>query len=59
MHGCGHDTHVASLLGAAEVLAGNLNAWSGTLVLIFQPGEETAAGALAMLDDGLWDKAPR
>jgi hippurate hydrolase len=59
MHGCGHDTHVASLLGAAEVLAGNRDAWSGTLVLIFQPGEETAAGALAMLDDGLWDKAPR
>ena len=59
MHGCGHDTHVASLLGAADVLAGNRDAWSGTLVLIFQPGEETAAGALAMLDDGLWDRAPR
>lgn len=59
MHGCGHDTHVASLLGAAEVLTGNRGAWSGTLVLIFQPGEETAAGALAMLDDGLWDRAPR
>jgi amidohydrolase len=36
-----------------------LDAWAGTLVLIFQPGEETAAGALAMLDDGLWDRAPR
>ncbi|MFK0008401.1 amidohydrolase [Paenarthrobacter sp. NPDC090520] len=59
MHGCGHDTHVASLLGATEILVGNRDAWSGTLVLIFQPGEETAAGALAMLDDGLWDKAPR
>ncbi|WP_281445386.1 amidohydrolase, partial [Paenarthrobacter nicotinovorans] len=59
MHGCGHDTHVASLLGAAEILAGNQDAWSGTLVLIFQPGEETAAGALAMLEDGLWDRAPR
>lgn len=59
MHGCGHDTHVVSLLGAAEVLSGNRDAWSGTLVLIFQPGEETAAGALAMLDDGLWDRAPR
>lgn len=59
MHGCGHDTHVASLLGAAEVLTGNRGAWSGTLVLIFQPGEETAAGALAVLDDGLWDRAPR
>ncbi|MFF2242762.1 amidohydrolase [Arthrobacter sp. NPDC058130] len=59
MHGCGHDTHVASLLGAAELMKGNLDLWSGTLVLIFQPGEETAAGALAMLEDGLWDKAPR
>ncbi|QOT19830.1 amidohydrolase [Paenarthrobacter sp. YJN-5] len=59
MHGCGHDTHVASLLGAAEILVGNRGMWAGTLVLIFQPGEETAAGALAMLDDGLWDKAPR
>ncbi|MCR1162435.1 amidohydrolase [Paenarthrobacter sp. UW852] len=59
MHGCGHDTHVASLLGAAEVLTDNRDVWSGTLVLIFQPGEETAAGALAMLDDGLWDKAPK
>ncbi|MDI2033199.1 amidohydrolase [Paenarthrobacter nitroguajacolicus] len=59
MHGCGHDTHVASLLGAAQILVGNRDAWAGTLVLIFQPGEETAAGALAMLDDGLWDRAPR
>jgi amidohydrolase len=59
MHGCGHDTHVASLLGAAELLTGNRDIWSGTLVLIFQPGEETAAGALAMLDDGLWARAPR
>lgn len=59
MHGCGHDVHVASLLGAAEVLTCNRDAWSGTLVLIFQPGEETATGALAMLADGLWDRAPR
>lgn len=39
MHGCGHDTHVASLLGAAEILAGNRDAWAGTTVLIFQPGK--------------------
>lgn len=59
MHGCGHDTHVASALGAAAVLARGAAGWSGTVVFIFQPGEETGAGAAAMLADGLWDKAPR
>lgn len=59
MHGCGHDTHVAALMTAAEVLAADRESWSGTLVLLFQPGEETAAGARAMVEDGLWDKAPR
>ncbi|WP_189348986.1 amidohydrolase [Zhihengliuella salsuginis] len=59
MHGCGHDTHVASLLAATEVFVSAPDAWTGTLVLIFQPGEETGAGARAMVDDGLWDRAPR
>jgi amidohydrolase len=58
MHGCGHDTHVAALLTAAELLAGARGAWAGTVVLVFQPGEETAAGARAMLEDGLWERAP-
>ncbi|MBB5749964.1 hippurate hydrolase [Micrococcus sp. TA1] len=59
MHGCGHDTHVTALITAAEVLVADRDSWSGTVVLIFQPGEETAAGAAAMVKDGIWDRAPR
>jgi amidohydrolase len=59
MHACGHDTHITSAIGAAALLAGNRDAWAGTVVFLFQPGEETAEGALAMLQDGLWDRAPR
>ncbi|GAB3063566.1 amidohydrolase [Sediminivirga luteola] len=59
MHGCGHDTHITSLLTAVRVLLREKDRWAGTVVLIFQPGEETSAGARAMVDDGLWDKAPR
>ncbi|KAF0960355.1 amidohydrolase [Rhodococcus sp. T7] len=59
MHGCGHDTHVATLLTVAELLAGAREAWAGTIVFLFQPGEETAAGAKAMVEDGLWERAPK
>lgn len=59
MHGCGHDTHVAIGLAVAGALVGRRAAWAGTVVLVFQPGEETAAGAAAMVRDGLWDRAPQ
>jgi amidohydrolase len=55
MHACGHDVHAASLVGAVHELAGDRSRWSGTLVGVFQPAEETGRGALAMLDDGLFD----
>ncbi|MFE6968284.1 amidohydrolase [Isoptericola sp. NPDC057653] len=54
MHACGHDVHVTCLLGAAAVLAERRDAWSGTLLLVFQPAEELGNGARAMLDDGLY-----
>src|SRR6201996_1147444 len=57
-HMCGHDMHVAWLVGAAKLLSQKRDAWKGTLMAVFQPGEETAQGAQAMIDDGLLKRFP-
>jgi hippurate hydrolase len=57
-HACGHDMHTACLAGATALLGRATDAWSGTLLVVFQPAEETAEGARAMIDDGLFDRFP-
>ena len=59
MHACGHDIHMTSLLGAAKLLAQLKDQWSGTLILIGQPAEETIDGARAMLRDNLYTRFPK
>ena len=58
-HMCGHDMHVAWLVGAATLFAKARDAWAGTLMAVFQPGEETAQGARAMIDDDLFARFPK
>jgi hippurate hydrolase len=58
-HMCGHDMHVAWLAGATALLAQAREAWHGTLMAVFQPGEEIAEGAQAMINDGLFDRFPK
>ena len=59
MHACGHDMHVAMLMGAASCLVSAKDHWTGTLICLFQPDEELSDGARAMVNDGLYEKAPK
>lgn len=59
MHACGHDTHMASFIGTARQLIARKGEWSGTLLMVLQPGEETGEGARMMLEDGLYTHFPK
>jgi hippurate hydrolase len=58
-HMCGHDMHVTWLAGAARLFSETRPSWRGTLMAVFQPGEETAEGAKAMIADGLFQRFPK
>ncbi len=59
MHACGHDIHMACLVGTARWLATHRDRWAGTVLLIGQPAEEAIGGAKAMLADGLYERFPK
>jgi hippurate hydrolase len=58
-HSCGHDMHVTWLMGVARVLAEHRDSWQGTLLAVFQPGEEVGIGAQSMVDDGMLQRFPK
>lgn len=57
-HACGHDFHICSVLAALNAFNSCRDVWSGTLVGVFQPGEETASGARSMVEHGISDAVP-
>ncbi|MEQ1653876.1 MAG: amidohydrolase [Hyphomicrobium sp.] len=57
-HVCGHDAHVTWLIGVVKVMAAQKANWSGTLILLGQPGEEAFMGAVGMVNDDLYKKIP-
>ena len=59
MHACGHDVHIANLVAVARALSALKKQWTGTLVIVAQPAEETGAGARGLLEAGLFERVPR
>jgi hippurate hydrolase len=58
-HACGHDMHVTWLMGASRLFAEHRDLWKGTLMVVFQPGEEIGRGAQGMIDDGMMTRFPK
>jgi len=59
MHACGHDLHMAALVGLARTMRSLRDRWRGRIVLVGQPSEERVSGAAAMVRDGLYDRVGR
>ncbi|MBQ7884276.1 MAG: amidohydrolase [Phascolarctobacterium sp.] len=58
-HTCGHDLHITWLLSAATILSRHRELWQGTLLVVFQPAEETAQGSAKMIEDGITSRFPK
>ena len=58
-HTCGHDLHVTWLMGASRLFSEHRDQWKGTLMVVFQPGEEVGRGAQSMIDDGMMNRFPK